>query len=168
MSGPKHAREPAASPAPRRVLKAAAFIAAVVVACVAVEFALDAPHEGVAEKLRIAADSEGASSESAASDALGLLPEGFQEEVLRLEGREDVRVAAQGPVVGFVERSDAPSAFAALSAELEAAGWASVNSGRDDCGSFVKEEGRFTWLFVSCVWSGEATSVVITCSASEG
>ena len=106
--------------------------------------------------------------EPAASPALGLLPEGFQEEVLRLEGREDVRVAAQGPVVGFVERSDAPSAFAALSAELEAAGWASVDSGRDDCGSFVKEEGRFTWLFVSCVWSGEATSVVITCSASEG
>lgn len=167
MSVPKHAREPAASPAPRRVLKAAAFIAAVVVACVAVEFALDAPHEGVAEKLRIAADSGGA-SEAAASDALGLLPEGFQEEVLRLEDREDVRVAAQGPVVGFVERSDAPSAFAALSAELEAAGWASVDSGRDDCGSFVKEEGRFTWLFVSCVWSGEATSVVITCSASEG
>ena len=58
MSGPKHAREPAASSAPRRVLKAAAFIAAVVVACVAVEFALDAPHEGVAEKLRIAADSQ--------------------------------------------------------------------------------------------------------------
>ncbi len=167
MSVPKHAREPAASPAPRRVLKAAAFIAAVVVACVAVEFALDAPHEGVAEKLRIAADSGGA-SEAAASDALGLLPEGFQEEVLRLEDREDVRVAAQGPVVGFVERSDAPSAFAALSAELEAAGWASVDSGRDDCGSFVKEEGRFTWLFVSCVWSGEATSVVITCSASKG
>lgn len=167
MSVPKHAREPAASPAPRRVLKAAAFIAAVVVACVAVEFALDAPHEGVAEKLRIAADSGGA-SEAAASDALGLLPEGFQEEVLRLEDREDVRVAAQGPVVGFVERSDAPSAFVALSAELEAAGWASVDSGRDDCGSFVKEEGRFTWLFVSCVWSGEATSVVITCSASEG
>lgn len=166
MSVPKHAREPAASPAPRRVLKAAAFIAAVVVACVAVEFALDAPHEGVAGKLRIAADSEGA-SEAAASDALGLLPEGFQEEVLRLEDREDVRVAAQGPVVGFVERSDAPSAFAALSAELEAAGWASVDSGRDDCGSFVKEEGRFTWLFVSCVWSGEATSVVITCSASK-
>lgn len=167
MSVPKHAREPAASSAPRRVLKAAAFIAAVVVACVAVEFALDAPHEGVAEKLRIAADSGGA-SEAVASDALGLLPEGFQEEVLRLEDREDVRVAAQGPVVGFVERSDAPSAFAALSAELEAAGWASVDSGRDDCGSFVKEEGRFTWLFVSCVWSGEATSVVITCSASEG
>lgn len=167
MSVPKHAREPAASPAPRRVLKAAAFIAAVVVACVAVEFALDAPHEGVAGKLRIAADSEGA-SEAAASDALGLLPEGFQEEVLRLEDREDVRVAAQGPVVGFVERSDAPSAFAALSAELEAAGWASVDSGRDDCGSFVKEEGRFIWLFVSCVWSGEATSVVITCSASKG
>lgn len=167
MSVPKHAREPAASPAPRRVLKAAAFIAAVVVACVAVEFALDAPHEGVAEKLRIAADS-GGTSEAVASDALGLLPEGFQEEVLRLEDREDVRVAAQGPVVGFVERSDAPSAFAALSAELEAAGWASVDSGRDDCGSFVKEEGRFTWLFVSCVWSGEATSVVITCSASEG
>lgn len=167
MSVPKHAREPAASPAPRRVLKAAAFIAAVVVACVAVEFALDAPHEGVAEKLRIAADS-GGTSEAVASDALGLLPEGFQEEVLRLEDREDVRVAAQGPVVGFVERSDAPSAFAALSAELEAAGWASVDSGRDDCGSFVKEEGRFIWLFVSCVWSGEATSVVITCSASEG
>ena len=167
MSGPKHAREPAVSPAPRRVLKAAAFIAAVAVACVAVAFVLDAPHEGVAEKLRIAADS-GGSSEAVASDALGLLPEGFQEEVLRLEDREDVRVAAQGPVVGFVERSDAPSAFAALSAELEAAGWASVDSGRDDCGSFVKEEGRFTWLFVSCVWSGEATSVVITCSASEG
>lgn len=168
MSGPKHAREPAASPVLRRVLKAAAFIAAVVFACVAVEFALDVPHEGVAEKLRIATASEGASSEAVASDALGLLPEGFQEEVLRLEDREDVRVAAQGPVVGFVERSDAPSAFAALSAELEAAGWASVDSGRDDCGSFVKEEGRFTWLFVSCVWSGEATSVVITCSASEG
>ena len=168
MSGPKHAREPAASPVLRRVLKAAAFIAAVVFACVAVEFALDVPHEGVAEKLRIAVGSEGASSEAVASDALGLLPEGFQEEVLRLEDREDVRVAAQGPVVGFVERSDAPSAFAALSAELEAAGWASVDSGRDDCGSFVKEEGRFTWLFISCVWSGEATSVVITCSASEG
>lgn len=151
---------------PRRVLKATAVIVACVALCVVVQTALDAPHAGIAEKLEAATGS--ASTQVEDADALALLPEGFQEEVLPLAGREDVRVSGQGAVVGFLERTGAATAFAALSAELEGAGWTPVQSGRDDCGSFVKDSGRFTWLFVSCVWTGEATSVVVSCAAPQG
>ena len=152
-------------PALRRLLAAALLIAACVGACVAVPAVLDGPHAGAVEKLRLALTFGDAGSASVPGTD-EQLPEGFQEEVLSLEGRKDVRVGAGGQVVGFVERADPQEAFAALSAELEAGGWAAIDSGRDDCGSFVKGGGRFAWVFVSCVRVGEATSVVVSTVAA--
>lgn len=165
MSGFEHGDAPIVSTAAKRVLKASAFIASCVVICVVVQFAFDASCDGIVEKLRFATASEDVYPDGAVSNELALLPEGFQEEVLPLSGREGVQVGAQGSIVGFIERADAPSAFAALAAELEDAGWTKIESGREDCGSFVKNGGRFTWLFVSCTWSGESTSVVISNAA---
>ena len=146
----------------RRLLKACAIIAGLVVAGMLVQAAIDGSQSGVLEKIDMTMASDDVGFDAGSSDASAPVPEGFQDEVLSLEGCEDVRVGADGAVVGFVERVGAQEAFASLRGELEDAGWMAIGSGRDDCGSFVKDKGRFTWLFASCVPSGSATSVVIS------
>lgn len=160
MSGRRTA--PRKPPALRRLLKACAIIAGLAVTGMLVQVAIDGSQSGVLEKIDMTMASDDAGFDTGSSDASAPVPEGFQDEVLSLEGREDVRVGADGTVVGFVDRADAQAAFASLKGELEETGWTAIGSGRDDCGSFVKDEGRFTWLFASCVPSGSATSVVIS------
>lgn len=153
---------PRKPPALRRLLNACAIIAGLVVAGMLVQAAIDGSQNGVLEKIDMTMASDDAGFDTGSSDASVPVPEGFQDEVLSLEGREDVRVGADGAVVGFVDRADTQEAFASLRGELEDAGWTAIGSGRDDCGSFVKDEGRFTWLFARCVPTGSVTSVVIS------
>ena len=96
------------------------------------------------------------------------VPAGFEEEVLSLEGRSEVMAAAGGTVVGFLEDGPADAVFDAIEEDLAARGWAEVESGVAGCASFVKEGGRFTWVFVSCVAVGDTTSVVIQCPSAGG
>lgn len=96
------------------------------------------------------------------------VPAGFEEEVLSLEGRSEVMAAAGGTVVGFLEGGPADAVFDAIEEDLAARGWAEVESGVAGCASFVKEGGRFTWVFVSCVAVGDTTSVVIQCPSAGG
>lgn len=104
-----------------------------------------------------------ASDYASASEAE--LPGGFEEEVLAVAGRAEMRADARAGLVGFTTRASAEESFAAIAKELAARGWRSVESGMPSCGTFAKEGGRHRWLFVSCVQTGEGASVVVQCEA---
>lgn len=89
-------------------------------------------------------------------------PVGFEDEVLSLSERSDVRVGADGAVVGFCCPMSAVAALEEVSAELGNRGWTLVESGSDRSATFVKREGRYRWLFVACTEVAGETSVVVT------
>lgn len=91
----------------------------------------------------------------------GEAPPSFEDEVLSLEGRADVRVDERGGVVGFSVEGRAGEAFAAVSRELEEKGWTGIESGAATCGTFVKDGGAYRWAFTSCVQVGNAACVVV-------
>lgn len=94
-------------------------------------------------------------------------PDGFEDEVLSLHGREELRVDERACVVGFSVAGTSEETFLAVSCELEALGWIGVESGLPNCGTFVKEEGSYRWLFASCVQTGGSTSVVVQYATTE-
>ena len=91
----------------------------------------------------------------------GILEEGFEDEVVGLAGFDEVMVSAEQRVVGFCCPGSASRVFASLRASLEGGGWTGVESGSDTLGSFVKEGGRFSWVFIVCYQIGEEVSVVM-------
>lgn len=103
------------------------------------------------------------SLDDGAEGALGAreAPPSFEDEVLSLEGRADVRVDERGGVVGFSVEDRAGEAFAAVSRELEARGWTGVESGAATCGTFAKDRGAYRWAFASCVQVGSTACVVV-------
>lgn len=94
------------------------------------------------------------------------LPEAFADEVGCLPGARDVRVSGEGTVVGYVVDDDARSVCDRLTAQMEAAGWSAVPLAGEVGATYVKEDGRYTWVLATCTQAGEATSVVMRCSAS--
>lgn len=157
----------------RRVGKAVAAIAVAAVVCCGIGGVVDAWHGATGAQELVAAAQESLTTQEGSSDRAGdaaaQLPDGFQEEVLDVGSRAELRVGADGSVVGFTEQGNAAEVYSALKQDLEGRSWREAESGRDDCGSFVKDGGSFTWLFVSCVQVGDAASVVIYCpSAAEG
>lgn len=88
-------------------------------------------------------------------------PRGFEDEVLRLDGREDVRVEERLGLVGFSCSGAAEETFSSLEQELQAKGWLGVESGNEEWRSFVKNSGTYRWAFVACVRVGAWTSVVV-------
>ena len=150
----------------RRLFRALAIVVALVLACCAVDAVLRLSQpSAMGDALGIwagAADSPSHATASTESAQTGL-PEEFESEVLDLSHAEGLRVAAEGTVVGFSLQGDASDAFAQLSAQLQARGWLAVESGRPDCGSFVKGEGAYTWLFASCTQVGDGVSAVLQC-----
>ena len=95
-------------------------------------------------------------------------PAGFEYEALRLEGRQDVRVDERSGVLGFTRSDDVADALAAIEGELLAKGWSGVRSGNEGSESFVKDDGRYRWMFVACVDAGGSTSVVVRYTTEEG
>lgn len=93
----------------------------------------------------------------------GVAPEGFAEELFSVEGFEEVRVSDGGDVVGFLLRDSAEEAFAALKGRLEANGWAFVESGIENAGSFAKSGGVYQSCFLSCTEVAGSTAVVVQC-----
>ena len=88
-------------------------------------------------------------------------PNGFEDEVLPLEGRSETQADEHANVVGFVEGGTPAEAFRRLSGELASRGWIGIESGRDACGTFAKPDGAYRWLFASCVQVSGGTSVVV-------
>lgn len=95
------------------------------------------------------------------AEVMGLLPCGFHEEGIALEGFEDVMVDPEARVVGFSQRGSAEAVFAELAGRLTDAGWHYTDSGLGAGGSFAKETGALTWLFIMCYQTGDETAVVV-------
>lgn len=94
-------------------------------------------------------------------------PEGFEGEAFRLDAREDVRVDEENGLVGFSCYGEVDEVLVSLEGELKASGWKSVSSGNEGWESFVKNEGRYRWMFVTCVDVGESVSVVVRFETTE-
>lgn len=95
-------------------------------------------------------------------------PAGFENEVLRLGERQDVRVDERSGVVGFSCSGDAGRTLVALEEELRVKGWSGIRSGGEGWESFLKESGRYRWVFIACVDVGDSTSVVVRYATEEG
>lgn len=145
-----------ASPAIRR--RRAMAIVAVLVAALALSLAassLSGPgvlHEAAAAYGRKGGDA---------------LPEGFEDEAFRLRAKEEVRVDEKSGLVGFSCDGGVDVVFESVEKELLARGWTGVDSESKGWGSFVKSEGRYRWMFVTCVDVGGSTSVVVRFMAKE-
>ena len=112
---------------------------------------------------------EGGFAEAVLGEYGTSVPEGYVEEVLDTAKLQSVKVAHDGAVVGFCMEDDAQEAFEKLAGQLEEKGWTLVESGQSSCGSFVKQGGRYGWLFVSCTDVGsKASAVVLSAANGEG
>jgi len=89
------------------------------------------------------------------------LPAGLREEIFPLDGFFDVRVSNGGGVIGLLTHEGAETVMARCCAGLSAKGWTQVASGQGTCASFVKAQGVFTWLLISCVEIDGDTSVLV-------
>jgi len=93
-------------------------------------------------------------------------PNWFAEEVVDVNGREELRANDDWSVVSFVEEGDGlPDR---LVGELEGRGWALVASGQEGVWTGVKEGGRCSWLALSCTWVGDVLCVVLQVNAPMG
>lgn len=95
-------------------------------------------------------------------DDSGRLPAAFAEEVFSLEAFYDVRVSPGGSVVGLLSYKALEEVFRLCEAELVGHGWTKVESGQAASASFVKSQGEYTWLLVSCIEVSGTTSVIVS------
>ena len=134
----------------RRRRRAWAVVAALVAGCaLALAFAQADRPSVLHEAMRTTAESSGAGP-----------PACFEDEALRLEGRQDVRVDERSGVLGFTRSDDVADALAAIEGELLAKGWSGVRSGNEGSESFVKDDGRYRWMSMSFVRTHFCTVVV--------
>lgn len=88
------------------------------------------------------------------------LPEGFDEEI-GLRGDSPLAVSSDGRTIGFTQEGASLEVMSSIQSDLESKGWIYVASGQDSAATFVKDEGVFRWLAVTCVTVGDEVSVVL-------
>lgn len=114
----------------------------------------------------------GAETESLLNEAQRMseacVPEGFEQEVLSLQGRYEVRCDAESGTVGFSVYGEASDVFERVSSDLATRGWQCHDGGAGVCASFTKDAGSYRWAFVQCVPVGEWTCVVVSCQFADG
>ena len=89
------------------------------------------------------------------------VPSLFEEEVLALDGRIDLRTNTRAGLVGFAVKESPEQAFTLLTSELEGKGWSHIESGSEMCATFAKAGGTYHWVYLSCVRSATVTCVVV-------
>lgn len=94
------------------------------------------------------------------------LPSNFNSEIFDVHGLNFSNLLTKDDekVVGFSLRSKADESFALIKSKLEDNNWNFAESGSQTAGSFYKDEGEVTWLFLNCIDVGDGSSVVITCN----
>lgn len=94
-------------------------------------------------------------------------PNSFNAEVL--DGWGDWHsLSDDGVIAGCVLPEDRITAIGEIGSLLEEKGWRAVPSGQEAVLTFVKEEGEFRWLMVSCESVGLGTSVVVNVRSANG
>jgi len=90
------------------------------------------------------------------------LPNDFGKELFALDAFFDVRVSEEGGVIGLLSHGSLEEVTTFCEAELIEHGWTKVESGYAACASFVKTQGSYTWLFMSCIEVCGDTSILIS------
>ena len=151
----------------RRVFVACVILAVVVFAPVAIDWTL-----GLFEEQRVVAQAfeklstltatrVGDTPSAEEAEVSTALPDGFEE--VGLSFASDASLVSDGEhLIGAVISGDSEAVFDELSADLIEAGWIAIESGVDGVGSFVREQGSYTWLALACYEVGETTGVVIS------
>lgn len=88
------------------------------------------------------------------------LPDGFQDEIGILDGAREVCVDSSQCVVGWVVSGGEQEALSQMEQLLQPKGWTAVPLGQVTGATFVKKEGTYQWLLVTCTQVGDDTSVV--------
>lgn len=88
------------------------------------------------------------------------VPDAFAQEIGLLSGARDVRVSADGSVVGYMVDDACESVLERLNERMESLGWSSVSLGGASGATYVKASGACTWALVTCLQVEGATSVV--------
>ncbi|MBQ3106974.1 MAG: hypothetical protein IJC51_05890 [Eggerthellaceae bacterium] len=97
------------------------------------------------------------------------VPSWFHEEVMSLDGCENVRAwESDCVIVGFTVPRPMEEAVREIATGLNEKGWKAVESGVDAVRTFVKDEGACAWVAVSCVEVAGEVSVVVQCASREG
>lgn len=88
----------------------------------------------------------------------------FNEQVINTNqiSADDIKQSLNHKVVGFSLYKNAEDSFLFLKEKLLDNGWNFFESQSNTCGSFYKDGGDYSWLFLNCVSQGNETSVVIT------
>ncbi len=120
---------------------------------------------GLADGLADSQPADSVPGVSLAGEGTGLeaVPSWFAQELFPLDGTQDVRVSAEGDVVGFVVPSGEEASMARFREALCQGGWTESETGIEGCSVFMKGEGICRWAMISCIPVGDATSVVARC-----
>lgn len=92
----------------------------------------------------------------------GEVPAWFSSEVLEVNSYQDVLLANDGKLVSFTSSKDLSTLSQHLQDELEQHGWTVVESGVEQCWTFIKESGTVTWGCVQIASVPEGNAVVVS------
>ena len=94
------------------------------------------------------------------------LPSNFDSEIFDINGLSISNLLTKDDekVIGFSLNCTAQESFKLIKSKLELNNWKFAESGSQTAGSFYKDEGEVTWLFLNCIDVGGGSSVVITCN----
>lgn len=103
--------------------------------------------------------------EAASSTGGASAPKAFEREAGLPRNHRDLRVSEDGAVASCMV--DAPADFAAddVRKRMVAKGWSEVPLGAVEGATYVKADGQYTWMLVTCTQVGDATNVVFRCVA---
>lgn len=88
------------------------------------------------------------------------VPSWFETELFSVDAAECF-AGADETVWGFIVGGGSAACFADVCSQMEERGWSRVESGLEDCVSFVREEGEARWALVSCSSAGGSTTIVV-------
>lgn len=148
----------------KRLTRACCVLALFVGSALVIEHVYRSSQTGIIEEAGCLATVDFVSREREGETSV---PQAFEDEVLSLAGYDDVHVGARERVVGFETDGQPDNVFSVLSERLANRGWTPIESGLDTGGTFVKKEGVYVWIFVSCMGMGDETSVVVQCTMAE-
>ena len=95
------------------------------------------------------------------SDKRASLSTDFEREVMSLVDFKDVQVAGDGKIISFYSSRPCDAVLKMCCERLADNGWSWVESGEDRFVSFLKTDGLYTWLYLSCTEVAGETSVVM-------
>ena len=91
------------------------------------------------------------------------MPPWFSEQVGLPSGAREVRVSADGAVVGFILDGSPDSAVDDVDNRMRAHGWTSADLGGIDGKTYIKTSGKSEWIVMTATQVGSSTSVVMRC-----